>query len=56
MGLLPEANSTSFGIEYRKDMVELVKVHDFNHGDYMWALDADELVNTPIRAFLKKFD
>ncbi|TNV82823.1 hypothetical protein FGO68_gene15928 [Halteria grandinella] len=57
MALMPNATSSvthHSGIEYRKDMVQLVSIEDYNHGDYMWAMDSDELVNTPIKAFLRK--
>jgi hypothetical protein len=28
------------GVPFRKDMVQLIEIEDYNHGDYMWALDS----------------
>jgi len=29
-------------------------IPDYNHVDYLWAADAAELVNSPIRKFLRE--
>ena len=33
--------------------VQMVEIEDYNHVDYMWAMDADQNVNSKIRKFLK---
>lgn len=34
--------------------LEIHKIPDYNHVDYLWAADANELVNTPLRKFLRE--
>ena len=34
--------------------LEIHKIPDYNHVDYLWAADASELVNTPLRKFLRE--
>ena len=62
--LIPEANfqllqdqvlpkGESIGPLHQKSgNVEIHKISDYNHLDYMWAKDASDLVNTPLRTFL----
>ena len=52
--VLPNASQSIGALVEKKPVVEIHKIHDYNHVDYMWAADASDLVNTPIRDFIKR--